>query len=217
MKSLKMKYLTRLDHSTAAEAADLMKAELMTDELDWNTIDSLNWPQSFPAKPACRFRIARSKTKLFILFEVSENFPKALYLNDQDPVWKDSCVEFFCKLPGAGYYYNFEFNCIGTCLASRRKARKVDVVPLSDEEMLSIERHSSLDSTAFEGLNELTHWNLTVSIPLDLLQVTDASEFLGNFYKCGDETVQPHYLSWNPIDTPKPDFHRPEFFGTLKF
>ncbi|MBO7233161.1 MAG: hypothetical protein J6V16_08435, partial [Bacteroidales bacterium] len=26
---------------------------------------------------------------------------------------------------------------------------------------------------------------------------------------------QPHYLSWQPINTEKPDFHRPEFFGTL--
>jgi hypothetical protein len=36
-----------------------------------------------------------------------------------------------------------------------------------------------------------------------------------NFYKCGDLTAHPHFLSWNPIDLPKPDFHRPEFFGTL--
>ena len=27
----------------------------------------------------------------------------------------------------------------------------------------------------------------------------------------------PHYLSWMPIDTPKPDFHRPEFFGKINF
>ena len=36
-----------------------------------------------------------------------------------------------------------------------------------------------------------------------------------NFYKCGDKTAHPHYLSWSPIDTPKPDFHRPDFFGEL--
>ena len=36
-----------------------------------------------------------------------------------------------------------------------------------------------------------------------------------NFYKCGDKTAHPHYLSWSPIHTEKPDFHRPEFFGEL--
>ena len=25
----------------------------------------------------------------------------------------------------------------------------------------------------------------------------------------------PYYMSWSPIDTPKPDFHRPEFFGEI--
>ncbi|WP_084054648.1 carbohydrate-binding family 9-like protein [Caldicoprobacter faecalis] len=36
-----------------------------------------------------------------------------------------------------------------------------------------------------------------------------------NFYKCGDKTKYPHWGCWNRIDTPHPDFHRPEFFGDL--
>ena len=35
------------------------------------------------------------------------------------------------------------------------------------------------------------------------------------FYKCGDKTAHPHFLSWNPVGTPAPDFHRPDFFGEL--
>ena len=27
----------------------------------------------------------------------------------------------------------------------------------------------------------------------------------------------PHYGAWSPVGTPKPDFHRPEFFGELVF
>ncbi|WP_449033796.1 carbohydrate-binding family 9-like protein, partial [Prevotella sp.] len=26
-----------------------------------------------------------------------------------------------------------------------------------------------------------------------------------------------HFLSWNPIDLPAPDFHRPDFFGEIRF
>lgn len=37
-----------------------------------------------------------------------------------------------------------------------------------------------------------------------------------NFYKCGDGLTVPHYLSWSPIVTEKPDFHRPEFFNQIK-
>ena len=38
--------------------------------------------------------------------------------------------------------------------------------------------------------------------------------FFGNFYKC-DESLHPHFGSWNPIEAPAPDFHRPECFGKL--
>jgi hypothetical protein len=38
-----------------------------------------------------------------------------------------------------------------------------------------------------------------------------------NFYKCGDGTSVPHYLSWNQVITETPDFHRPEFFGEISF
>ena len=42
-------------------------------------------------------------------------------------------------------------------------------------------------------------------------------EIKANFYKCGDELQTPHFLSWNPIQIEQPDFHRPDFFGTLEF
>lgn len=34
----------------------------------------------------------------------------------------------------------------------------------------------------------------------------------GNFYKCGDELPQPHFISWSPIGHPTPNFHLPAFF-----
>jgi hypothetical protein len=38
-----------------------------------------------------------------------------------------------------------------------------------------------------------------------------------NFYKCGDKLAEPHFIAWSNIDTPKPDFHRPDFFGQVFF
>ncbi len=36
-----------------------------------------------------------------------------------------------------------------------------------------------------------------------------------NCYKCGDLTEKEHYLSWNPVDHPTPDFHRSCDFGAM--
>jgi hypothetical protein len=49
------------------------------------------------------------------------------------------------------------------------------------------------------------------------LAAFDGLRARGNFYKCGDKLPVPHYLSWAPIATPRPDFHRPEYFDTLMF
>jgi Carbohydrate-binding family 9 len=29
--------------------------------------------------------------------------------------------------------------------------------------------------------------------------------------------AEPHFVAWSNIETPKPDFHRPDFFGKLVF
>jgi hypothetical protein len=65
-------------------------------------------------------------------------------------------------------------------------------------------------------------WTLTLAIPLTVFIHHDIKELKGrifraNFYKCGDKLTVPHYLSWNPVGAEKPDFHRPEYFGLLKF
>ena len=65
-------------------------------------------------------------------------------------------------------------------------------------------------------------WSLTLAIPPQALfrhALTDWSGLKArmNLYKCGDNLSHPHFLSWRPIQTEKPDFHRPEFFGEVTF
>ena len=55
-------------------------------------------------------------------------------------------------------------------------------------------------------------------IPLEILGIEYNGKpvsMRGKFNKCAEATSQPHYLSWAPIKTPAPDFHRPEFFGDI--
>ena len=38
-----------------------------------------------------------------------------------------------------------------------------------------------------------------------------------DLYKCGDLLAKPHYMSWNPVHSEKPNFHRPQDFDTCIF
>lgn len=65
-------------------------------------------------------------------------------------------------------------------------------------------------------------WEACLEIPAETLkglwnlELAPGGVLYANFYKCGDDTPQPHFISWSPIDLPKPDFHAPQFFGALE-
>jgi hypothetical protein len=66
------------------------------------------------------------------------------------------------------------------------------------------------------------NWTLTLAIPVQVFSFHHFNSFQGkkckvNFYKCGDDLSQPHYLAWNNIESPKPNFHLPDFFGRAEF
>jgi len=215
MKSLKIKYETKLDNIEIKDAADFFEMNGI-----FEYIDMLNWPTQFSYKPGCQFKIARSGQSLFIHFKVVEGNIRALYTNDQKPVWEDSCVAFFCKEQEQDTYFNFEFNCIGTCLATQRESRTLNVNLLSTASLHSIKRYASLGNASFDEKIGNFEWKLTIEIPFLVMNIPSDNLpeiLMGNFYKCADETSVPHYLSWSHISTNQPDFHRPEFFGTIYF
>ena len=181
-------------------------------------VEKVNWPEQYPYKPLTQFNLLRSDNSLFIRFYVRGNLLKATYSTDQSPVHKDSCVEFFTKEVDSDYYYNFEFNCTGTCKAARHYKDRYNSEDLTEDEMKRIERFSSLETKGTEKSNNQTKWELLVKIPFSLfgLDKNKLPEMIsGNFYKCGDKTKEPHYVTWAPVITEKPDFHRPEFFGEI--
>jgi hypothetical protein len=215
MKSLKINYESKLNNIEIIEAAGLFERNY-----SFEYIDMLNWPTKFPYKPSCQFKIARSTCSLFIHFKIFEGNIRALYTNDYESVWEDSCVEFFCKLPEQNTYFNFEFNCIGTCLATVREGRDLNVNPLSKEKMNSIKRYASLGNSSFEEKKGYFEWELTVEIPFDVIDIQCdklPEVLMANFYKCGDGTSIPHYISWSYISTETPDFHQPSYFGIIYF
>lgn len=176
----------------------------------------VNWPETFPYAPLCSGRVARTKDALVVDFRVSGLDLRAQNLTDNGRQWEDSCVEVFIKDPEEDTYYNFEINALGKVLACSGADRHGRVARPA-EEMEEILRFGQLEGGPLDEGGIWT-WRVGVVIPFELIGVDPENlpdSIRANFYKCGDKTAHPHYLSWSPIDTPKPDFHRPEFFGEL--
>ncbi len=183
-------------------------------------IDQVNWP-GYDYHPKVRFNIGYGDEEIYIKYYVHEQYVMAQKTKPNQSVCEDSCVEFFVSPDSDGIYYNFEFNPIGTCLEGKGTGR-TDSRAVDPDYIGKIRRLGTLGSVPFDEKTGEQYWELTVAIPLESFAGKDIKSlpgkvFKANFYKCGDRLTKPHYLTWNPVGTPKPDYHRPEYFGTIEF
>lgn len=214
-----MKQLT-VNEIKIEKKTDLYKAEQLLEQNSiTHTINILNW-DSFKYKPDVTFRIAHVQDEIWLKYYVREKHIKAVETRTNGNVYKDSCVEFFISFDGKNYY-NLEVSCIGTIHLAYGEGRhnRLFVDPAIIDK---IETNSSLGNQPFEEKTGNFEWEIMIRIPtkcftyskINKLKSRDAT---ANFYKCGDDTSEPHYITWNPIKTENPDYHRPEFFGNVNF
>ena len=204
------------------DETDIQKvSELLEDQADLQSIDIVNW-DAFPYAPRVAFRMAYCNDEIWLKYYVEESNILAKYTETNSDVSKDSCVEFFFDPLSNGDYYNFEFNCIGTTLLQYRAHGKESEFLAPELIEKNIKISSSLGDKPFSEKTGNHKWEMTIVIPITLL--IDKSDFnlkgryaKANFYKCGSGTSRKHYLSWNPINAKKPNFHLPGYFGNLIF
>ncbi len=172
-------------------------------------------------KPKVIVKLFYSLNNVYLNFQVFEKKIKVKFTNFGDPVFKDSCVEFFVNLfpYEQQKYFNFEFNAIGT--AKIGFGRAGNRTYLMKEQVEDLEIVSSIKAP-IEGLHGSDNWQLFVKIPTSIFQKYYGKRFIGgvatgNFYKCGDETEFEHYGTWNKINNPTPNFHLPQYFGKIFF
>ena len=211
-RQLHIPLIERLEELSFAELDLAMEAQAAK-----APVAEVNWPEAYAYQPDCHVAVARSRTHLAVRFRVTGLDLRATALEDNGRSWEDSCVECFLQHPTDGTYINFELTCIGSLLASRRRSRD-ESTPLPAETLARVKRFSSLPHRPFDESGSIHSWTVAMLIPFELIGVDPEqlpTVLRGNFYKCGDLTAHPHFVSWNPVGTPQPDFHRPEFFGEL--
>ena len=202
-----------------ASAADI-PAALAKAGIAYTTINNVNWPKDYPYKPRVEFAAAHTGDALLLHYRVEEQSVRAVAQADHEHIWEDACVEFFIK-PANDIYYNVECNCTGKLLVAAGKDRHERKSAPADV-MQGIDRWASLGTEPFDTRVEPTKWELALRLPIATFFLHKFNTFsglraTGNVYKCGDCLPVPHFISWNPIQTDSPDFHRPDFFGQMTF
>lgn len=185
-----------------------------------NPVKELNW-KGFDYKPDVKVSVAYTSNEILLKYYVTEQWFKAEKTESNQMVCEDSCVEFFVSPSDDGIYYNLEFNGIGTCLMGTGTGRE-NIKKATPEIISRIRRKTSVGEKSVSEKQGEFFWTITIAIPPDVffhhkISGLEGRTFRANFYKCGDKLSVPHYVTWNPIKTDKPDYHRPEYFGLLKF
>lgn len=185
---------------------------------DWQNIptaaiDTYLWSDVRSIIPSAQ--AAWDEDALYVRLQAIEPHILRRFTGTMDEVCKDSCLEFFfCPEETGDRYFNFEANPNGSLYVGFGR-------PGSDRCRLHRGNFRELfQVTPFEIPGG---WGLQLRIPVSFIQIFSPGFQLkagmtlrGNFFKCGDETQEEHYMSWNPVEVPDPNFHLPEFFGELK-
>ena len=139
---------------------------------------------------------------------------RAEVMEDAGHSWEDSCVELFLQSPAnPSEYFNFETTSRGFILAAHGPDRENRTL-LDSAQLAKIVRAKQLASV----IGDFISWSVSLRIPASTFGIStfEGVQLRGNLYKCADKAKTPHYLSAFPIETEKPDFHRPEFFQILE-
>lgn len=186
--------------------------------IDWNDvpiapIDTRLWTKAVDITATAQ--VCYDEEALYLRLTAKEAHIRAEETGPVGMPCLDSCLEFFFSpMEGDERYINVEFNpekCmyLGFCACRHSSVRLLANVETVLQPCVS--------RTA-DG------WEITYQIPFTFIRLffrdfvaAPGKKMRANFYKCGDLTVCPHYFSWNPVDHPTPDFHRPEYFGELIF
>lgn len=162
---------------------------------------------------------------LYVHFDVNESQPLTTALVQQEPmlmVCQDSAVELFLAFPDDEFdsnftpmiekclYLNIEINSQGVCYAKHGHSRKNRTAFTKEQiESLHIKTQRS-DSS----------WSVDFVVPRSLIKgltkydaFSPEHTFALNLYKISESKDIEHYIAFNKIDVPEPNFHLPQYFA----
>jgi hypothetical protein len=207
-----------------------LKIDADWDKPQWQDIESIEIKKQMGNDPKflpkVRAKLMYDDENVYGIFLVEDRYVRSVVQEYNGNVSGDSCVEFFFS-PDSNFperYFNLEINAGGTPLMFYITKPWDEFTKLKEEDIQQIEIAHSLPAVVDPEITEPVTWTIEYRIPLDMLEkysnVTRPSPgtiWKANFYKTGSKTSNPNYLTWSFVDYPKPNFHVPQSFGSLKF
>lgn len=179
-------------------------------------------------RPVAQATLALDALGLHCRFEVKERNPLTTALVQQEPmlmVCQDSAVELFLAFADSAdnadfapalehcLYLNIELNSAGICYAKHGHSRKGRTAFTPDE-------IASLQIKAERGDDA---WSVSFLVPRALIAgltgydaLAPGNTFALNLYKISETKEHEHYVAYNPVAVPTPNFHLPEFFALTR-
>lgn len=179
-----------------------------------------------PFRPVVEAKMMYDNENVYVIFRTKDRFVRSVVQEVNGNVSGDSCVEFFFS-PDSNVplkYFNLEVNAGGTPLMFYVTLPRKEIIKVPENEIKEIEIAHSLPIKVDPEITEPVTWIIEYRIPLSVLSkysnVTRPEpgvSWKANFYKTGNHTSNINYITWSFVDSPKPNFHLPRFFGTLRF
>jgi hypothetical protein len=192
-----------------------------------NYISISNFMGCIPSfHPITKAKVLYDDNNLYVIYQVNDCYVSCTEKSWNGPVSNDACVEFFFspnnKLPEE--YFNLEVNANGIPLMRYNIVPRTQFTTLEPTQINEIEFAHSLPSFIDQEITEPVTWTLEYRIPFILLEKFSCVsrpkpgiDWRANFYKTAAKGSNPHWITWSPIDSERPDFHLPQFFGMLRF
>lgn len=185
-------------------------------------------PEGTAHRPRTLLQLLHDQESIYGHFQVDDRYVRCTHQDYGDPVYRDSCVEFFIQPKPACGYFSFEFNCGGAFLCNYitdetgAPASFKEYTRLSAQDVAGVSVTTSLPRIVDPEITRPTSWWLMFRIPVAVMEkfvgpvgVMSGLVWRGNAYKCGSGTSHPHWAAWAPVD--QLNFHRPRCFGKLVF
>ena len=189
----------------------------VTGEIDWAkvpTLDVDNYLWCEPLDIKMKSQICYSEEGLHVHLRAWEKDIRAELHEPMSMICEDSCMEFFFRpMEGDLRYFNLEINPNGQMyIGFGPNMPKLVRLALQEEDTLLQKKWNYTE----DG------WEVFYTFPVEVIRVffpgyelKSGMKIYANSYKCGDETVKPHFIAWNPVDVVVPSFHEPEHFGLM--